>query len=124
MKHEIRVMRKGKEEEEMERANLEYRSARVIEGLEEEVEEYKRKYRKLENKIAPLIDHDTVRLKVLNEVEGNHQLEISVLKNKIGELKDEILRYKRENEVLKHSLENERMDREEEVRRIKTQQNS
>ena len=33
-------------------------------------------------------------------------MEISVLKNKIGELKDEILRYKRENEVLKHSLEN------------------
>ena len=30
LKHEIRVMRKGKEEEEMERANLEYRSARVI----------------------------------------------------------------------------------------------
>ena len=117
-------MRKGKEEEEMERVNLEYRSARVIEGLEEEVDEYKRKYRKLENKIAPLIDHDTVRLKVLNEVEGNHQLEISVLKNKIGELKDEILKYKRENEVLKHSLENERMDRDEEVRRIKTQQNS
>lgn len=38
----------------------------VLEGLESELEENKKKYSKLENKIVPLIDSDTVRLKVLN----------------------------------------------------------
>jgi hypothetical protein len=34
------------------------------------------------------MDEDTVRLKVLNEVETNHQMEISNCKNVIDELKD------------------------------------
>ncbi len=38
------------------------------------MEGYKKKYSKLENKIMPMMDSDTVRLKVLNEVEGNHRL--------------------------------------------------
>lgn len=46
----------------------------VLQKLEDELEQYKKKYSKLENKIAPLVDQDTVRLKILNEVEGNHQL--------------------------------------------------
>jgi hypothetical protein len=36
--------------------------------MEDELEERKKKYQKLENKIQPLVDHDTVRLKILNEV--------------------------------------------------------
>lgn len=95
-----------------------------MEKLEAELEEYRKKYNKLENKIAPLIDHDTVRLKVLNEVEGNHQLEVGNFKNTIGSLRDEILKFRRENEVAKYSLENERMNHEEEMRRVKTQKSS
>lgn len=60
----------------------------VLQKLEGELQDYKKKYFKLENKIIPLMDEDTVRLKVLNEVETNHQMEISNCKNVIDELKD------------------------------------
>jgi hypothetical protein len=59
---------------------------------------------------VPLIDSDTVRLKILNEVESNHQMEINNFKNSIDNLKDEVLRLRRENEVLKHVVENEKLN--------------
>lgn len=40
----------------------------VLKRLEGELEESKNKYERLERKVMPLLDHDTVRLKVLNEV--------------------------------------------------------
>ena len=42
----------------------------------------------MENKIVPLIDNDTVRLKILNEVESNHQMELNNFKSTIENLKD------------------------------------
>ena len=72
----------------MERERVEHRYLAVLEKLEDELEEYKKKYNKLENKIAPLVDQDTVRLKVLNEVEGNHQMEIRNFKQTIETLRD------------------------------------
>lgn len=47
---------------------MEDRYANVMLRLEDELQERKKKYQKLESKIAPLVDHDTVRLKILNEV--------------------------------------------------------
>ena len=58
----------------MERDQIESRYTAVLEKLEDQIENYKKKYSKLENKIAPLLDQDTVRLKVLNQVEGSHQI--------------------------------------------------
>jgi archaellum component FlaC len=58
----------------MERQRMESRYLLVLQGLENELEEYKKKYSKLENKILPLMDQDSVRLKVLNEVESTHQM--------------------------------------------------
>ena len=58
----------------MERQRMESRYLLVLQGLENELEDYKKKYSKLENKIMPLMDQDSVRLKVLNEVESTHQL--------------------------------------------------
>ena len=72
--------------------------------LEDEIEDRKGKYQKLESKIEPLVDHDTVRLKILSEVEGVHFMEIEENKRKINTLKDEILKLKRDNELYKHQL--------------------
>jgi hypothetical protein len=44
--------------------------------MEDELEERKKKYQKLENKIQPLVDQDTVRLKILSEVESIHFMEV------------------------------------------------
>ena len=60
------------------------------------MEQYKKKYTKLEQKIMPMMDSDTVRLKILNEVEGSHRIEVDNLNTKIGSLKEELLRAKRE----------------------------
>lgn len=38
----------------------------VLRKLEDQLEERKNKYYKLESKIEPLVDQDTVRLKILN----------------------------------------------------------
>lgn len=73
----------------------------------------------MENKISPLLDHDSVRLQILNEVEGVHFLEIEEHKRRANNFKDEILKLKRENELYKHQIENMRMEYEEELRKIK-----
>lgn len=49
----------------------------MLRKLEDEIEDRKKKYQKLESKIEPLLDHDTVRLKILNEVEGVHFIELN-----------------------------------------------
>lgn len=59
------------------------------------MEQRKDKYQRLESKIQPLVDHDTVRLKILNEVEGVHFMELEEFKRKNNQLKDEILKLKR-----------------------------
>jgi hypothetical protein len=43
------------------------------------------------------MDQDSVRLKILNEVESNHQLELSNMKNNADTLREEVLKYRREN---------------------------
>jgi len=48
----------------------------VIRRMEEELEEKGNQYAKLEGKILPLLDSDAVRLRVLNEVEYPHRLEL------------------------------------------------
>jgi len=55
---------------------MENRYVNVLQKLENELEDRKNKYMKLENKIQPLVDHDTVRLKILNEVESVHFMEL------------------------------------------------
>lgn len=70
----IKTLKRKLEDEEMERQRMESRYLLVLQGLENELEDYKKKYSKLENKIMPLMDQDSVRLKVLNEVESTHQL--------------------------------------------------
>ena len=62
------------DEERVDREGVESRYAVVLRKMEEEVEQYKKKYSKLEHKIMPMMDSDTVRLKILNEVEGSHRL--------------------------------------------------
>lgn len=104
LRQQIKILKRKVDEEQMEREQVEHRYILVLQKLEEELDQYKKKYSKLENKIAPLVDYDSVRLKVLTEVEGNHQMEISNFKNSIDNLKDELLRFKRENEVLRHSV--------------------
>ena len=66
-----------------------------------------------------MVDHDTVRLKILNEVESAHYMEVEDLNRKINSLKDQILKLRRENELLKHQLETNKLDHQEEVRKIK-----
>lgn len=52
-------------------------------------------FEKLEGKIAPLIDADTVRLKILNEVEYPHRLEIEAKEQEIERLREEVFDSKR-----------------------------
>ena len=54
---------------------MENRYYNVLRKLEEEIEQRKQKYHKLQAKIAPLLDHDSVRLQILTEVEGAHNIE-------------------------------------------------
>lgn len=56
--------------------------------MEDELEDRKVKYMKLETKIQPLVDHDTVRLKILNQVETVHFMELEEYKRKNNQLKD------------------------------------
>ena len=53
---------------------MENRYLNVLKKMEDELDDRKKKYQKLEGKIEPLLNHDTVRLKILNEVEAAHQL--------------------------------------------------
>ena len=48
----------------------------MIRRMEEELEEKGNQYAKLEGKILSLLDSDAVRLRVLNEVEYPHRLEL------------------------------------------------
>ena len=72
----------------------------MIRKIEEELVEKTEQYEKLSNKITPLLDTDTVRLKVLNEVEYPHRLELEERELEIGRLKEEVFAGKRKVEQL------------------------
>lgn len=72
----MRVLKERFDNQSYERNRKETEFEFVIRRMEEELEEKGNQYAKLEGKVLPLLDSDAVRLRVLNEVEYPHRLEL------------------------------------------------
>jgi predicted RNase H-like nuclease (RuvC/YqgF family) len=55
--------------------------------------------------VIPSLDHDMLRIKIINELDAPHRAQLEQKQHEIGQLQNELFDYKREVNLLKAKIE-------------------
>ena len=83
------------------------------------IEQKQKELEDVQAKIIPTLDHDMLRIKIINELELPHRQALDEKNAEIDKLQDQIYELKRQNDMLSTKLEAVRYEAEKDIKDLK-----
>ena len=83
------------------------------------IEQKQKELEDVQAKIIPTLDHDMMRIKIINELELPHRQALDAKNAEIDKLQDQIYELKRQNDMLSTKLEAVRYEAEKDIKDLK-----
>jgi len=101
------------------RKDLENQFDNTIRNFKIAIEQKQKELEDVQAKVIPSLDHDMLRIKIINELEGPQRLALENKQQEIDKLQDQVYEFKRQFEILSSKYEASRYEADKEIRDLK-----
>lgn len=101
------------------RKDLENQFDNTIRNFKIAIEQKQKELEDVQAKVIPSLDHDMLRIKIINELEGPQRLALETKQQEIDRLQDQVYEFKRQFEILSSKFETARFEADKEIRDVK-----
>lgn len=91
----------------------------TIRSFKIEIERKQKELEDVQAKVIPSLDHDMIRIKIINELEGPHRQVVESKQNEIDKLQDQVYELKRQFDILNTKYEAVRFEAEKDIKDLK-----
>ena len=102
-----------------EKKDVELQFDNTIRNFKMAIEQKQKELEEVQAKVIPSLDHDMLRIKVINEIEGPHRQAMEQKQQEIDILQSQVYELKRQVELVSSRAENLRFEAEKDVRDLK-----
>ena len=119
MRQRLTLAERRLAEEATARKDLEFNQEARMQEMKRAIEMKQRELENMHNKMSLPVDTDILRMKVANDMEARHRVEIEAKQQEVDRLAEQYYEARRHNEVLKAQIESVKAESEKEIKDLK-----